>query len=254
MVAALKRNPQVLLFLLTGAALLHITLFSDLYLRYVQGGLRPLLVASGALLVLLGVADAARNGFPFAREAAPRPGPTDDQEHGHDHSRGPRVAWLLYPPVLLLLLFAPPALGSYSAARDDGTAAAGAGSFPALPDEGLDPLELSLSEFGSRAVWDTDKSLQGRTVKLTGFVTPGADGVWYLTRLTVNCCAADATALKVEMHGAGSPPSDAWVTVTGSWHPTSGIGTDSARPALDTTSVERVPEPKDPYQDVPRLS
>jgi uncharacterized repeat protein (TIGR03943 family) len=247
-----KRNLQVLLLLLTGAGLLHIALFSDLYLRYVKAGLRPLLIASGVLLVLLGMIGAARDGFPFSGN---EPGHGPDHHgngHGHDHAKGPRIAWLLYVPALLLLLFAPPALGSYTASRNDTVAAAsGAGTFPALP--ATNPLPLSLSEFSFRANWDTGTSLHGRTVRLTGFVTPGTNGTWYLTRLIVTCCAADATAVKVEMHGATAPPTDAWVTVTGTWHPTGKVGTDSARPALDTATVKRIPEPDDPYQDVPRI-
>ncbi|WP_329314630.1 TIGR03943 family putative permease subunit [Streptomyces sp. NBC_01262] len=247
----MKRNLQVLLLLLTGAGLLHIALFSDLYLRYVKAGLRPLLIASGVLLVLLGMIAAARDGFPFSRDE-PGHGPDDHHDdHGHDHSKGPRIAWLLYVPALLLLLFAPPALGSYTASRNDTATTSGAGTFPALP--GKDPLALSVSEFGSRAKWDTDRSLRGRTVRLTGFVTPGTNGTWYLTRLIVTCCAADATAFKVEMHGATAPPADTWVTVTGTWRPTGKVGTDSARAALDTATVKRIPEPDDPYQDLPRI-
>jgi uncharacterized repeat protein (TIGR03943 family) len=251
-VAAVKRNFQVLLLLLTGAGLLHIALFSDLYLRYVKAGVRPLLIASGVLLVLLGVIAAARDGFPFSRDQPGHGAHPDHDDHGHHHTKGPRIAWLLYVPALLLLLFAPPALGSYTASRDDTATTSAAGTFPALPAK--DPVALSVSEFSSRADWDTGTSLRGRTVRLTGFVTPGANGTWYLTRLIVTCCAADAFALKVEMHGATAPPSDAWVTVTGTWRPTGKVGTDSARPALDTATVERIPEPGDPYKDLPRIT
>lgn len=127
----MKRSLQVLLLLLAGAGLLHIALFSDLYLRYVQPALHIPLIASGVLLVLLGLIGAARDGFPFSR---PEPEHHADADHGHDHSKGPRVAWLLYVPALSLLFFAPPALGSYTASRDDNTKAstAGAGTFPAL--------------------------------------------------------------------------------------------------------------------------
>jgi hypothetical protein len=59
--------------------------------------------------------------------------------------------------------------------------------------------------------------MKGRTVQLTGFVTPGSAGTWYLSRLVVTCCAADAQVLKIEMHGTTAPPADAWVTVTGRW-------------------------------------
>ncbi|MCF1599014.1 TIGR03943 family putative permease subunit, partial [Streptomyces muensis] len=151
---------------------------------------------------------------------------------------------------LALLLFPPPALGSYSAEREAAQRAAqGVGRFPALPAG--NPVELTLAEFGSRAIYDSGRSLAGRTVRLTGFVTRDADGTWYVTRLLVACCAADATTSKVEIRGADAdaPPADAWVTVTGTWHPEGELGTDEAwPPVLDATGVRRIGQPANPYE------
>ncbi|NUR25151.1 MAG: TIGR03943 family protein, partial [Catenulispora sp.] len=58
----MRRPLQITLLVLSGIGLLHIALFTDLYLRYVKEGMRPLLVASGVLLILLGVADAVLYG------------------------------------------------------------------------------------------------------------------------------------------------------------------------------------------------
>jgi uncharacterized repeat protein (TIGR03943 family) len=230
------------LLVLTGAAVLRISLFGDLYLRYVQPALRPYLVVSGAVLVVLGAVTAVlRRTEPAADRA--------DDGHGHAHGpAGPRVAWLLTLPALALLLFPPPALGSYSAAREAAQRAAqGVGTFPALPAG--DPVELGVGEFTSRAVYDSGRSLKGRTVRLTGFVTRDG-GAWYVTRLQVACCAADATAGKVEIRGADdAPPTDSWVTVTGTWHPEGEPGTDSAwPPVLDAAAVTRVEQPANPYE------
>jgi uncharacterized membrane protein YcgQ (UPF0703/DUF1980 family) len=42
---------------------------------------------------------------------------------------------------------------------------------------------------------------------------------------------------------------DTWVTVTGVWHPKGELGTDAAwPPVLDATSVRRVEQPADPYE------
>ncbi|WP_055554879.1 TIGR03943 family protein [Streptomyces sp. NBRC 110028] len=249
----MKRNIQVLLLLFLGVGLLHISLLTDLYLRYVRAGLRPALIASGVLLIALGTVAAVRDGFPFNR---PRTDHEQDHEyeHGHGHAGGPKVAWLLYVPALTILFLAPPALGSYTASRDDAEApkapasATGDSLYPALPGKGV--VEMSLNDFTSRAVWDTDGSLKGHTVRLTGFVTPGRHGTWYVSRLAISCCAADATVRKVRVHEAAAPPADTWVTVIGTWHPTGKIGTDGASPALDATTVRRIPAPKDPYNDV----
>nr|WP_222109480.1 TIGR03943 family protein [Streptomyces cupreus] len=210
-----------------GGAVLRISLFGELYLRYVQPGLRPYLVVSGAALVVLGLVAAGRPAHA-----------------GH----GPRVAWLLTLPALALLLFPPPALGSYSAEREAAERAAqGIGTFPALPSG--DPVALTLGEFTSRAIYDSERSLKGRTVRLTGFVTHDGDGSWYVTRLMVSCCAADATTSKVEIRGADALPDDTWVTVTGTWHPEGELGSDEAwPPVLDAGSVRRVEQPANPYE------
>ena len=278
----MRRYGPCLLLVLVGAAVLRISLLSELYLRYVQAGLRPYLVTSGAVLVLLGAVmavvrrtergedeedqegqrgDDAERERDEAREGQAYEDHGEDHEadhghapaHGHGHGHGvagPRVAWLLTLPALALLLFPPPALGSYSAEREAAQRAAqGVGTFPALPAG--NPVELTLGEFSSRAVYDSGRSLSGRTVRMTGFVTHGDDGTWYLTRLFVTCCAADATTSRVEVRGAadGAPPVDAWVTVTGIWHPKGRLGTDSAwPPVLDASEVRRVAQPADPYE------
>ncbi|MEU2736081.1 hypothetical protein ABZ656_11770 [Streptomyces sp. NPDC007095] len=111
----------------------------------------------------------------------------DPHDHGHDPTAttGPRLAWLLSLPATALLLFPlfpPPALGSYSAAREDTQRAAqGVGTFPALAAD--DPVDLNVAHFSSRAIYDSGRSLKGRTVRLTGFVTHGDGGTWYVTRL-----------------------------------------------------------------------
>jgi uncharacterized repeat protein (TIGR03943 family) len=277
-----RRHVQAALLLLTGSAVLHISVLSQVYLRYVKEGLRPFLVASAVLLLLLGVVGAVRDGLPFAPrrtageetdDGRTADGQADDDGqadgertadghqhghghgHGHGHDSGPRVAWLLFLPVLALLLYAPPALGSYTAARETDNAVARVAEFDPLPE--ADPAPLALSGFIARVQQDRDRSLAGRTVLMTGFVTPAKDraGTWYLTRLVVSCCAADSRSLRVRVHGAPAPPADTWVTVTGTWHPGGGgaLGTATAPVAVDARTVRRVEEPVNPYQDTTPL-
>ncbi|MFE7033940.1 TIGR03943 family putative permease subunit [Streptomyces sp. NPDC057621] len=261
----LRLRPQGVLLILCGSALLRIALFSELYLRYVKEGLRPYLVVSGGVLIALGLLGLLarthdedededegyeeEGGDGESDDEAADPDRPDAHAHAHDHAhtRNPRIAWLLTAPALALLLFPPPALGSYSAEREEARVSAqGAGTFPELPAG--DPLDLTLGAFASRAEWDTGASLKGRTVRLTGFVTRDDDGAWSVARLRVTCCAADAQALKVEIRGEDAPAADTWVTVTGTWHPTGKPGTDAARPVLDAVSVKRTKAPSDPYE------
>ncbi|MEZ0094933.1 TIGR03943 family protein [Streptacidiphilus sp. EB129] len=237
----LRRHGSALLLTAVGAALLRISLFSELYLRYVKEGLRPLLVIAGVVLVLLGLSALLPHRRP-RREHRPDPGHTHTHGGARPH-RGPRSAWLLAVPALLLLLAAPPALGSFIVARDGSGTIARQVDFPRLPPHGT--LSLSLSEFAARAVWDPAESLRSRTVRLTGFVTPGGAGSWRLSRIIVSCCAADARAVAVTVHGPAAPPDNTWVVVTGSWDP------GSTAPTLDVTALRVVPAPKNPYRDLP---
>ncbi|MFD8820130.1 TIGR03943 family putative permease subunit [Streptomyces sp. NPDC059627] len=245
----MRRYGGPVLLCLVGAAALRITLFSDLYLRYVQHALRPYLIVSGTALILLGVTTAvlrSRTAADDENDNADHVG--DGHGHGHHGAAGPRIAWLLTLPALALLLFPPPALGSYSAGREAAQRAAqGVGAFPALPAG--NPVELTLAAFSSRAIYDSGRSLTGRTVRMTGFVTHGSGGTWYLTRLMVTCCAADATTSKVGIRGEDAPPVDTWVTVTGTWHPKGRLGSDAAwPPVLDAASAKTVRQPSDPYE------
>lgn len=262
----MKRDVQSIVLVLIGSALLRISLGGEMYLRYVKAGLRPALIAAGAILLLLGLIGVVRDGIlrkheqpageehhheahgPDAHDEHAAPGGS----HGHDHSQGPRVAWLLCLPVIALFLIAPPALGSYTAERSDNVVAKPAAKtvdagFPALPPG--DPLDMTVGDFSVRAVWDTADTLKDRNVRLTGFVTPGPNGTWYVTRLVISCCAADATARKVEIHGMAAPPTDAWVQVTGTWLKSDGApASESTVPALTATKIDRIPTPKEPYE------
>lgn len=241
----MRRLFQVCLLVLSGLGLLHASLLTDLYLRYVKEGMRPFLIASGCLLLLLGTAEAASYRW---RGGDAGSGGEHAEADGHDHSGMPRVAWLLLLPALSLLFHAPPALGAYTAAREAPRAVQARSDFDPLP--GASPVPLTLTEFTSRVQQDRDQGIKGRSVRMTGFVTPAeGGGDWYLTRLILNCCAADAQTVKVRIHGAADLPADTWVNVTGTWHPGGTLGTKSAPVALDAQDVRRVPRPANAYTD-----
>jgi uncharacterized repeat protein (TIGR03943 family) len=231
------RFVRVGLLVLSGVGLLRVSLFTDAYLRYVKEGMRPLLVASGVLLVALGAAEAVswwrereREHVEHDEGQADAEGQADDEGHGHDHSGVPRVAWLLLLPALSLLFYAPPALGSYTASRGAPKAVAVVEEDGFEPLPATSPLPMTLTDFTQRVQQDTERAIEGRTVRMTGFVTPadGGDG-WYLTRLMLSCCAADAQSVKVRVYGPAALPADTWVTVTGTWH-AGGTGSHRCRP------------------------
>ncbi|UUU21971.1 TIGR03943 family putative permease subunit [Streptomyces sp. DSM 40750] len=269
----MKRPLQALLLLLSGLGLLHATLLTDHYLRYVKKGMLPFLIASGALLLVLGAAEAWSLRRP--RGTGEQESHDDDHDHnheddhdrdhgdahGHDHSTPPRVAWLLLLPALSLLFYAPPAIGAYTASRETPKAVTVTeqDDFDPLPT--TSPLPMTLTDFTRRVQQDRDRAIEGRTVLMTGFVTPDrkgdeggnggndGNGGWYLTRTMFSCCAADAQFMKVRVHGTPPPPADTWVTVTGTWHPSGTLGTSSAEAALDALTVEKVDRPSNGYTD-----
>lgn len=242
----MNRQAQAVILLLFGGAIVKAGL-TDLSLRYVKEGLRPFLVAAGLVLVAAAVMTLwydLRN-----RKDAEHDGHADDDGHAHHE---PRVGWLLILPVLGLLLVAPPALGSDAAGRSGSvlTAQPSDADYPALPPG--DPVPVSLLDYASRAVFDEGKTLQGRTVRLTGFVTPGADGQPMLARMVLSCCAADGRPIKIALAGdvpSGLPP-DTWVHADGVWIPRTGADeiNQAAVPYLEVRSWQQIPAPRQQYE------
>jgi uncharacterized repeat protein (TIGR03943 family) len=242
-----NRQAQGFVLLVFGYAVLHASL-TDLYLRYVRAGLRPLLLGAGVALIVVAIATLWYEYRPS--RSARDDGSSDGHDDGHGHAmREPRIAWLLVLPLLALIVVVPPALGSYAADRA-GTSLPRPFGFPSLP--AADPLPISVLDYASRAVYDDGHSLGVRRIKITGFVTFGNGGKPYLTRMVLNCCAADALPVKVALSGK-TPPSlrpDSWLEV---------IGTYSKKrikdevnggiiPFMDVSQARAVPVPADEYE------
>ncbi|GAB2602939.1 membrane protein [Paractinoplanes abujensis] len=245
----MNRLTQGVILLLFGGAILRAS-FTDLYLRYVKEGLRPFLIATGLLLVA-----AAVMTIWYSWRSAEQTGHDEHAEHdddGHGHGEhGPRVGWLLILPVLGLLLVAPPALGSYAANQAGSVVAAPVGDsdYPPLPEGPT--VELSMIDYASRALFDDGKSLTGRDLKLTGFITTAPDGAPMLARIVLSCCAADGRPIKLGLTGRApiDVPADTWVEVTGVY--TGQRGKDPVNNVdvafLEVKSWQEVPQPKQPY-------
>ncbi|MGW2457681.1 TIGR03943 family putative permease subunit [Streptomyces sp. NPDC001761] len=230
----MNRQAQAAVLFLLGGALLHAGT-TDLYLRYVKAGLRPLLLAAGAVLIAAALATAW-----YERRR-------DRERHPHPE---PRVAWLLLLPLLALILIAPPALGSYSALRS-GTALQKPYGYGPL--QAGDPVPLSVVDYASRAAYGHGRSLHGRAVRVTGFLALDHAGRPYLVRMALNCCAADAQPVKIALTGALPPVlrPDAWLEVTGTYAPglTHDPVNDGPIPYLLVTATRPVQAPRDPYDE-----
>jgi len=224
---------------LVGAMTLRLTL-GGAFQRYVQPRMEPWLLIAGALLVVLGLITfwQATNEDPDSHQ--------DSHEHDHDdrvdqeleHEHSSRVGWLLLAPVVVLLMVAPPSLGSYGVDRaPQVSVTTGQSTLPPL-DDSNGPIPMTLQEYSQRAF---DGSAAGATVTLVGFSLGGDD--LRIARYQIACCAADAAASVVRVEGAASTPAaDTWLRVTGTY--AEGDGT----PTLAAATVEVIAPPVDPYE------
>jgi uncharacterized repeat protein (TIGR03943 family) len=267
----MKARAQGLALLVVGAVVLRIALFGE-FLNYVKPSQYPWLILVGAGLMIVGVVGMVRAGRRPATEAAPvtvsrqpitwthgpyamrAPAIAEMKErerqarHGHDHSRAPWVAWLLYAPVIVMLLVPPPALGAYAAARGGPTVRKPV-SMNVAPLPPGDPVAVKVSDYAQRAVWGHGAGLTGRTIALTGFVTAAQDGSWYLTRMLITCCAADALPYEVKVDGSGKAyPANTWLRVVGTYEPSTGSDPSTAVAQLKMTSIAVVGAPSNTYE------
>jgi uncharacterized repeat protein (TIGR03943 family) len=251
------RRSQAAVLLLVGAMALYLG-GSDAALAYVKAGLQPLLLISGIVLVGLAVAAAlwSRRDHDVERSGDGR---------GHQ-LHGPRVAWLLALPPLALVLIAPPALGAFAASRqptrpppttqtvptDQAAAGVDQALFPPLipPGDGA-AVPLTLAEYMVRD-HEAPHTLADVRIRLVGFVTPQepGGGGYLLTRFAINCCAADATALKVAIQGDPVPRApDTWLEVEGRWQQRTSDDPSSELPLLLAESIRVVTQPSPPYEN-----
>ncbi|MQA02921.1 MAG: TIGR03943 family protein [Streptosporangiales bacterium] len=260
----MNRNVQNLLLVAAGGVLVWIAV-DGTYLRYVKATALPWLIASAVALVLIGLillwADneaklAARilGEAEYSRQR-PHAQPSCADTEAHDHGRlGGVVPWLLVLPLLALFLVQPRELGAFTAERraaqvEQPTKQAGAFE----PIAGADPVDVPLLDLTQRAVYGGEKTLRGRTLVVSGFVTPrkgSQPGDFYINRMFLNCCAADATPVRVRITGAGKDfRKETWVKVTGSYtgNETLPDTTLDPIPTLRVDTIKRIPVPDEPY-------
>lgn len=218
------------------------------YLNFVKPSMRWWLMGAGLALVLCAAYGLfiERGSDSAGAEPHVEPG---DAGHAHEASR---VGWLLTVPFVLIGVVTPAPLGAFAAQRAAAQAPANTDlvQLGALPPG--DPVGLSLSEYTGRALFDPDRSLAGRRIHLIGFVAlkdpQQPDAGWYLTRMAVSCCAADAYPVRVEILGAPSYPVDTWLSVVGTWIEAPSAGDDSVPvPVLRAELVERTTRPAQAY-------
>jgi TIGR03943 family protein len=116
-----------------------------------------------------------------------------------------------------------------------------------------DYSHLTIKEWAGLLAQTHDSAFyRGKTVNLTGFVTPDtADSqIFYVSRFVVTCCAVDAQAVGVPVYAPGwreRYQPNSWVTVTGDFaaHPQQ----HRQQPiVIMPRSVTLTTQPKEPYE------
>ncbi len=172
-----------------------------------------------------------------------------DHDHAHAHTGGWGVAatvtgGILATGFVAAVVLTPPATLSAELAmqRDTGTPPLFQGADTvALANVG-DTSTFGVGEWASVFATATNpEAFDGSQVTLTGFATPN-DGGFSLTRLVITHCVIDAQPASVAIATPDAVSTGQWVTVTGT------IRDDGGHLAVHPTSVERIAEPKDPYE------
>lgn len=265
---SLTVSAVVLTFLAVGIGRLALT---DAYLAYVKPGMRVPLLISSAVMLLLGITNAARadRGEPAdggaEDEADADAGHHDDDDHGHDHHRFPWIGIWLLAPVLCVALVPLRPLGADAVnsrrANVVGVAArqpTGSASTDRSDDE-TDPARreggtMKVLDFVDRVINEPEHPFT-KPVTLTGFIATEPDGSGFvLGRFVMTCCAADAQPLLIYVRYAGEDlAKDRWVEVTGRQVPpppgTSGADLSETRNiVIDASRVDVVEQPRQPYE------
>lgn len=122
-------------------------------------------------------------------------------------------------------------------------------SFPALA-AGNDP-RLTLKDFVLRALYDGTNSVSNNDITVAGFIAGPGDGFtggYSLARMTISCCAADATPMRVHIQDAAKYPVNSWVFAVISAQPGTANADNDYVPTVDVSSMRPISQPSDPYE------
>ncbi|TSD10951.1 TIGR03943 family putative permease subunit [Curtobacterium sp. KBS0715] len=162
---------------------------------------------------------------------------------------GVTVAMLVLPPTTLS------ARTAQQRSVDSATLSNATGSESAvqlLGSEGVDTSQYGVKDWAALIRQTTDTTaLVGKPVELSGFVVPGDDGSFTLTRFVISCCAVDAQPVGLGVvtgDGTGTVPDEGqWVTVRGALAANPDQSAD-ARIVVKAAKITDIAQPEDPYE------
>jgi len=178
----------------------------------------------------------------------------DEHAHELDHAPSTMNLWIMLIPLLIGILIPARPLGSASVfAKGLRT------SSPLVNSQSSNRLFETESEqrdiLGWATLFDIEDDLDpfmGQQASVVGFVYFDEhlpEGQFFVSRITVSCCAADgfAVVMLVDWPNATTLDQDAWVRVSGPVDKTYFNKQPEAIPFIRAETVEIVPQPDQPY-------
>lgn len=237
----------------------------DLYINPRYSVFTVVLAAVGVPASIAGLVATARGyGHTHGDDVDEHDADADAHEPGRGRRRAVRLALggaaaVVTIGVTVAMLVLPPTTLSARTAQqrsvDSATLSNATGSESAvqlLGSEGVDTSEYGVKDWAALIRQTTDTTaLVGKQVELTGFVVPGDDGSFTLTRFVISCCAVDAQPVGLGVvtgDGTGTVPDEGqWVTVRGALAANPDQSAD-ARIVVKAAKITDIAQPEDPYE------
>ncbi len=248
MTRRLQRSLQALILAGLGLFLLQKLWSGSLY-WYINERFFALVLAAaiGFLILARTVAPAWRStGATNAKDAR-----THAEGEGHAHGAPAWRLWVVALPLLLGLLVPARPLGSSAIANKGLNTSAPLAAAGAPEQVTVAPAERSVLDWVRAFNYAEDLSVfAGEPADVIGFVYHDSSlgaGEFMISRFTVTCCAADATAIgmRVQWPAADALEGNAWVRVRGVVQ--AGAYAGRPIPVIMAESVEGVTTPRQPY-------
>ena len=110
---------------------------------------------------------------------------------------------------------------------------------------------MTLKDFVLRALYDGANSASENDLTVIGFVAQPGDAYptgYSLARLTISCCAADASPMQIHIAGAAKYPVGTWLRAVVSAQPGTANAANDYVPTVDLVSSTPIAQPADPYE------
>jgi uncharacterized repeat protein (TIGR03943 family) len=170
-----------------------------------------------------------------------------------------RVGWLIAVPICVAVTAGAGSLGVWAVDRNatfanlpNGPTSFNLEQYVRATSFGGQPIALTLVDLTYAAGSPEHRQvLEGRSLKVVGFIADGDDGSVRLSRFVISCCAADAQVVQVELRSDDSLPGEGtWISVVGTLDPVEPeqASDDEQPPVLAVSNYTEIDEPDEPYE------